>query len=1091
MIFFLSSSFADMQVERDLMMFDVMPAFRRIATEHGDYAAHLDLRWGIKTWDLNEEEIANRVLDTCEKAIDDSRPYIIVFLSRRYGSINLTPKGISVTAYEIEYALKEKMRCIICHRVIHKKDIPKNFWNIYFDHEEKVTALFNDLKQKYPQNVIEYTATWQGDKFGNFLTNDGKSLREALLEKMEALCLADWEVTEKLDWQAKEIFIHNRLYRQKSKEFFGRKEKLAEIIEKLNSSNVIFLESEAGGGKTTICAKTAMELNQRDFVLCIFAGTTNRTSTVQDILKLMIFFSEEILNQSHRDFAEEYVQWKIYFTEVLIPKLSKLEQQVYFVLDGLDQLRNDSHRNEFDFLPSQSENNVHFLISYATDNEFKLPLKFYNPIADIKNDNIFEISEIELEEKSKEMLQEIIRKFGEDFLKELIHVSYGVSYEVASNLTKAELCQIYKQAILITKENFSAEDDDAPVKYLRLKLLEPSEVFVIIDGLLSIRGRELFNGTSTAVSAKRNSTNPLYLRLISTLLNFISSKELQQLQQPSDIVELTVSLIEELPDEPAEAANYILNKVADLLCSNSIGTIKAFRIIAASRNGLRPSDLQNIFGKDFRQVDFTLVQNYLSDFFTTVSDGRITFSHALIKSGINNDPDLENLIATHIKSLPVYDLLRADEIFYYAQKNKDYELAARLCGESWYKRNPELKQRLTYSIFREIFSDGGNFFEDLLNNHLQDLSDKAIGGIWLFFVGDKSIQNEFYGSILKHSTFLRILDCISINWKYFKQAFEACDIENTDFGYYLVVMLQAQYNFLVGETEITSKLCQEIINWSENDLELKNCSNTAAEFCKMTYDAYRILRIISSSDNENNYLYLLEREFFWLSLLFEIEPTKRIEFTLTELRCIIADEKYSTKLISAEEFLNELKGAYNLVLKHLKKSHTDFQLLLMMLNICMTITNLSLYAPPKHVDRIIFWAEKTKFYIRKCLSLNDNNPDVLRMVGKAWRLLCNVTIMQKDSAALLHYSLESKELYTRLYATNPTWRHLKLCIEALTTLGDNCRRIGNLKGAIFSFETALQYVRIGETHFPEYDTRLTELKKIIRSKQENLTDFRL
>ena len=79
MIFFLSSSFADMQVERDLMMFDVMPAFRRIATEHGDYAAHLDLRWGIKTWDLNEEEIANRVLDTCEKAIDDSRPYIIIF----------------------------------------------------------------------------------------------------------------------------------------------------------------------------------------------------------------------------------------------------------------------------------------------------------------------------------------------------------------------------------------------------------------------------------------------------------------------------------------------------------------------------------------------------------------------------------------------------------------------------------------------------------------------------------------------------------------------------------------------------------------------------------------------------------------------------------------------------------------------------------------------------------------------------------------------------------------------------------------------------------------------------------------------------
>ena len=1089
MIFFLSSSFADMQVERDLMMFKVMPAFRHIATEHGDYAAHLDLRWGIKTWDLDKEEISKRVLDTCERAIDDSRPYIIIFLSKRYGSTNLTPNGISVTAYEILYALKEKIRCIICLRDIDKQDIPKEFWNIYFNQEEKIDALRADLKQKYPQNVIEYTATWQGDRLGNFLTKDGKSLKEALLEKMEALCIADWEVTEKLDWQAKEILTHNRLYKQKSKEFFGRKEKLAELIEKLNSSNILFFEGEVGCGKTTICSKTAMELNQRNFVLCVFAGTTNRTSTALDILKLMVFFSEEILNQLHRDFAEEYDQWKIYFTEVLIPQFFQLEQQVYFVLDGLNQLGNDSHRNEIDFLPAQSEKNVHFLISYANDNGFKLPLKFYDPVVEMKNDNIFELSESELEEKSKEMFQETIRKFGEDFLKELIQISYGVPYEIASNLTKAELCQIYKQAILVTKENFSAEDAATPVKYLRLKLLEPSEVFVIMNGILSVSGRELFNKTSTAVSAKRNSTNLLYLQFIATLLNLISSKDLENLKRPADIVDLTVSLIEELPNEPAEAANYVLNKAADLLCSNSTETIKALRIIAASRNGLRLSDLQNIFGKDFRQVDFTLLQNYLSDFFMTVSDGRITFSHFLIKEGINTAPDLENLVATHIESLPVYDPLRADEIFYYAQKNKDYELAARLCGETLYKKNPELKQRLTYSIFREIFSDGGNFFEDLLNNHLQDLSYKAIGGIWLFFVGDKLIQNEFYGSISKHYTFLRILDGISTNWKYFHQSFEKCNIENTEFDYYLVVVLQAQYNFLVDETVIASKLCQETINWSENNLELKNRPNTAAEFCKMTYDAYRILRIISSSDDENNCLYLLKREFFWLSLMFEIEPTKRIEFTLTELRCLIAEEKYSTKLISAEEFFNELKGAYNLVLKHLKKSHTDFQLLLMMLNICMTITNLSLYAHPKHVDRIIFWGEKTKFYARKCLSLNDNNPDVLRMVGKAWRLLCNVAIIQKDSAALLNYSLESKELYTRLYAIHPTWRHLKLCIEALTTLGDNCRRIGNLKGAIFSYETALQYVRIGETHFPEYDTRLTELKKIIKSKQQNLTDL--
>ena len=1086
MIFFLSSSFADMQVERDFMMFEVMPAFRRIAAEHGDYAAHLDLRWGIQSWNISEKEISMRILDTCKRAIDDSRPYIIIFLSKRYGSTDLTPDGKSVTEFEIDHALKEKSRIIICIRNISKGDIPKKFWNVYFDQEEKIEALCDDLRQKYSQNVIEYTATWQGDKFGNFLTKEGQSLKKALLEKMEALCMEDWKITETLNWQAQELLMHIRLYRRKAKEFFGREEKLSMMMKSLTQSNVLFIEGETGVGKTTICSKIATELNQRAFVCCIFAGTTMRTSTALDILKLMVFFLEELLNQSHETFAEKYDRWKIYFTEILIPKLAQAGQQIYFVLDGVNQLRDDSHRNELDFLPMHSTGNVHFLISYATNSDFNLPIAFWNPIAEIKKDGLFDLSENKLLEKSKEVVQSSQAKFDKDFPREIVKIIFDVPPEVVNNLTQDELYQIFNQSILNVKEKIS-EDNNSSFKYLRLEALEPFEVSAIMEGILSLSGRELFYQTAATINAKENSNNTLYLRFIATLLNLISSRELEKLKQPSDIVGLTVSWINDLPDSPTEAANYVLNKAAGLLCSNPNETIRAFRVIAASRNGLRLSDLQKIFGKNFRQVDFTLLQNYLSDFFMVLTDGRITFAHSVIKAGIKVDPNFEfaNLVSTHIQSLPISDPLRAEEIFYYAQCTENYELVARLCGEAWSKKNPQLKQRLTYSIFQEIFSDGGTFFADLLDNHLQDLSCKDVGGIWLFFVGDKLIQNEFHGSLSKHETFLRILRGISGNWKYFQQAFEEFGLEHTVFDYYLVVMLQAQYSFLIGEIDISSKLCREIIGWSEKHGELKNFPDTAAEFCKMTYNAYRILRLIAYSIR-NNDLYLLEREFYWSKLMFEKNPTKRIEFTLTELRCLIAEKKYSTNVISSNEFLTELMNAYNFIRKYLQKYPVDEQLLSIMVNVCITTTNLALHLYPKHVDRIIFWAQKTKIYARKWLSLNYNNPDVLRIVGKAWRLLRNVAIVQKDSATLYEYTRESIEMYTRLYATNPTWRHLRLVIENLTEFGDTYKKLGILNNVLICYEMAMTYVRIGENCFPEYHLQLDKLKKIIQCKLEKI-----
>lgn len=79
---FLSSTFADMQNERDALV----KLFRELAMEgkrRGVAINLLDLRWGI----TNDQKRNGKVISTCFQEIDNSRPYFIGIIGDRYGWI--------------------------------------------------------------------------------------------------------------------------------------------------------------------------------------------------------------------------------------------------------------------------------------------------------------------------------------------------------------------------------------------------------------------------------------------------------------------------------------------------------------------------------------------------------------------------------------------------------------------------------------------------------------------------------------------------------------------------------------------------------------------------------------------------------------------------------------------------------------------------------------------------------------------------------------------------------------------------------------------------------------------------------------------
>lgn len=72
--FFVSSTFKDMQGERDALHRVVMPRLYEYAREYGRAVEFIDLRWGISTDDLEAEEGSGKILSVCLDEIEYCSP---------------------------------------------------------------------------------------------------------------------------------------------------------------------------------------------------------------------------------------------------------------------------------------------------------------------------------------------------------------------------------------------------------------------------------------------------------------------------------------------------------------------------------------------------------------------------------------------------------------------------------------------------------------------------------------------------------------------------------------------------------------------------------------------------------------------------------------------------------------------------------------------------------------------------------------------------------------------------------------------------------------------------------------------------------
>jgi hypothetical protein len=126
---FVSSTFRDMQAERDTLRDFVLPRVNEFAAQYGRAVEIIDLRWGVDTASVSEAEQNHKVLRTCLDEIKRSRPFFLGLIGDRYGwtpprpdmqaaldaaRFSIDDFNKSVTALEIEYGVLRSENPPVC-----------------------------------------------------------------------------------------------------------------------------------------------------------------------------------------------------------------------------------------------------------------------------------------------------------------------------------------------------------------------------------------------------------------------------------------------------------------------------------------------------------------------------------------------------------------------------------------------------------------------------------------------------------------------------------------------------------------------------------------------------------------------------------------------------------------------------------------------------------------------------------------------------------------------------------------------------------------------------------------------------------------
>ena len=383
---FVSSTFRDMQAERDELVKRIFPQLRKLAEERGVTWGEVDLRWGI-----TEEQVSQgKVLSICLDEIRECQPFFIGLLGERYGWVpdSIPPDVIDQEPWIDELADKSITELEILHGVLNNPDMASHAF-FYFRDPAYIETIDDTQKKDFQELPTRHELKKYGQDQAFDLAQDRKRKLSGLKSKIKdsgfpvrenyqdpielgQLVLKDMiaviddlypEETSPTPLE-REISEHEAYQSKLCQEYVGREQDFKRLDEHaFGDAPPLVILGPSGIGKSALLANWAKKYqleNPQDKVILYFVGSTNYSSDWKAMLRKVM--SEILLTHSiEMEIPEEPADLRGAFSDLLqrIPE----NQRLVLILDGIDQLEDRDAALDLLWLPQKISENIRLFIS--------------------------------------------------------------------------------------------------------------------------------------------------------------------------------------------------------------------------------------------------------------------------------------------------------------------------------------------------------------------------------------------------------------------------------------------------------------------------------------------------------------------------------------------------------------------------------------------------------------------------------------------------------------------------------------------------------------------------------------------------------
>ena len=361
---FISSTFRDMQEEREELVKQIFPQLRRLCESRSVTWGEVDLRWGVP----DEAKAEGKVLPLCLAEIEHCRPYFIGLLGERYGWVpEEIPKELIAAQPWLEEHRKQSVTALeILHGVLRNPEMAEHAFFYFRDpryaaaragfteedptKHERLAKLKDDIRNS-KFKVSEPFATPK--QLGDWVLRDLTAVIENLYPERS--------IPDPLDRAAAD---HEAYAASRRRVYIGREE----YIERLDTHAAgdgppLVVLGESGGGKSALLANWTYNWSKEHFetpVLVHFIGAAPDSANWMAMLR-------RLLGEFRRKFG---IQIEIPDKPDALRKvfanalhMVAARGRVVLVLDALNQIEDRDGAPDLVWLPPVIPANVRLVVS--------------------------------------------------------------------------------------------------------------------------------------------------------------------------------------------------------------------------------------------------------------------------------------------------------------------------------------------------------------------------------------------------------------------------------------------------------------------------------------------------------------------------------------------------------------------------------------------------------------------------------------------------------------------------------------------------------------------------------------------------------